>query len=171
MVDKNLFIKYAPELYDIGKKIADGYKRELKNVDAVATGTLLNFKWDIKNDNNGLKLVFYLPEYWRYIEFSRRPTKNDGNGEVRRKIREWIDMKGIEPSVKYDNRGRKYLPTKNQLAYLISRKIHAKGYDERRPLTTALTSSKRLQQDFVNTVSKMLCKDTTEMILMMNTTK
>lgn len=170
MVDKNLFIKYAPELYDIGKKIADGYKRELKNVDAVASGTLYNFKWDIKNDNT-LKLVFYLPEYWRYIEFGRRPTKNDGDGSVRRGIYNWILDKGIEPITRFDKNGKKYLPTKNQLAYLISRKIHNKGYDARRPLSTALTASKRLQDEFVNTVAKMLCKDATEMILQMNTTK
>lgn len=59
--------------------------------------------------------------YWFYRNFGRGPTQNtSGKGELKKKIREWIDVKGITPKDKI---------TKDELAFLITRKIHREGYE------------------------------------------
>jgi hypothetical protein len=52
-----------------------------------------------------------------FMENGRRPTRNQGNGNLRELIRAWIDNKGIIP------RGI----SKDSLAYIITRKIHKEG--------------------------------------------
>lgn len=166
MIDTEKFKLYSPKLYNIGQALADKYRAWLVQTKAVASGTLKNFKWNIKSDQNGLKLVFYLPSYWRYIEFGRRKTVNGGDGSVRRKIREWIDIKGIQPKKKGD-----YTPTRDELADMITRSIHRRGYKPRKPLQSAISENKSLEQEFVNTAAKIFTGDIKEMLLELNTTK
>lgn len=172
MIDNKLFSENSPQLYTIGKQIHDQYAQELRKVDAVASGTLVNSKWDIELDKNGLKLVFFLPEYWRYIEFGRRPTQNKGNGEVRRRIAEWIKDKGVSIQPRRDKNGRLYTPTEKQLVYMITNKIHKVGYAPRHPLETAMNNSEQLQRQFVDTATKMYVNQVMDdLIIMLNTTK
>lgn len=161
MIDTQLFQEYSPELYDLAKQIAESYRDELKRNNIVASGDLVHFRWDIELESDGLRLVFYLPHYWRYPEFGRRETKNGGNGAVVRAIRQWIEDKGITPTARTGKNGRKYIPTKNQLAFLIARKIHAVGYYGnshygKNPLETALNQSNGLFSKFTATASKII---------------
>jgi hypothetical protein len=65
--------------------------------------------------------------YWYYTNYGRGPTVrgSSGKGVVREKIRQWIDDKGIVPRDAAN--GRK--TTKDELAFLIARKIHREGYE------------------------------------------
>lgn len=65
--------------------------------------------------------------YWYYTNYGRGPTTRGfgGKGVVREKVRQWIDDKGIVPRDAAN--GRKV--TKDELAFLIARKIHRQGYD------------------------------------------
>jgi len=65
--------------------------------------------------------------YWYYTNFGRGPTTRGfgGKGVVREKVRQWIDDKGIVPRDAAN--GRKV--TKDELAFLIARKIHRQGYE------------------------------------------
>ncbi len=65
--------------------------------------------------------------YWYYTNYGRGPTVNgsSGKGVVREKVRQWIDDKGIVPRDAAN--GRKV--TKDELAFLIARKIHRQGYE------------------------------------------
>lgn len=104
MVDNELFIQNAPRLYDTAKKIADAYRNALRAANAIGQGDLINFQYDVIQENGEIKLVFYLPEYWEAIELGRKPTVNGGTGEVWQKIYEWIQDKGIAPWVKYETK-------------------------------------------------------------------
>lgn len=66
---------------------------------------------------NGTVLSFYGNDYIQYLENGRGPTKNGGNGAVKRAIRQWIDDKGIIPDG----------ISKDSLAFLIARRIHQEG--------------------------------------------
>lgn len=156
MIDQELFIKYSPELYDLGRTIANAYKIEIVRNGNVASGDLRDFKWDIENTENGLILTFYLPEYWKFIEFGRRPTVNGGNGVVYRQILNWIRMKGIQSKVKYDKQGKLYQPTTEQLACLITRKIHREGYKAKHPLETAMNNQQANIRQFADTAARIL---------------
>jgi hypothetical protein len=65
--------------------------------------------------------------YWYYTNYGRGPTQRSGTGKgvVREKVRQWIDDKGIVPRDAAN--GRKV--TKDELAFLIARKIHRQGYE------------------------------------------
>lgn len=154
------FIELSPKLYDIGMEIALNYKNELRRKNAVASGDLINFQWDITPSENGLKLQFFLPEYWRYIEYGRRPTVNKGDGKLREKIERWIEEKGITP---------KDGISKKSLAYLITRKIHREGYKPRNCLKIALNDSKALEKQFVDIVADIYAKEISDMIVQLKT--
>lgn len=62
--------------------------------------------------------------YMQQIEHFRPPTQGGGDGAVYRNIKKWIQVKNIIPRAE---NGKKP-PTLEQLAYLISRKIHRIGF-------------------------------------------
>ena len=98
-----------------------------------ASGNLVNsFKTEVKIADATYEVGIWLADYWYYVNNGRGPTRNSGNGSLLEKIKEWIKVKRIVPhvgTIKTGKRaGKQYLPTINQLAYLITRKIHREGY-------------------------------------------
>ena len=77
----------------------------------------LNFVCEI--DGNFYEIVFHAPDYWQYVENGRGPGKNPPI----KAIEDWITIKHITPYP--SSRGK--LPTKKQLAFLISRAIGREG--------------------------------------------
>ena len=99
-----------------------------------ASGNLVNsFKTEVKIGEDTYEVGIWLEDYWYYVNNGRGPTKNAGNGKLLEKIKEWIKVKKIVPHVGVikngKNKGKQYLPTIKQLAYLITRKIHKYGYE------------------------------------------
>ena len=77
----------------------------------------LNFVFEI--DGNFYEIVFHAPDYFKWVENGRGPGKNPPI----KAIEDWITIKHITP---YPS-GRGKLPTKKQLAFLISRAIGRDG--------------------------------------------
>jgi hypothetical protein len=107
-------------LNKVGQRLVEKIKDALSEKDltgygpSVATGNLINsIRYEV--DSQGVT-VFGL-KYIGALENGRKPTENGGNGELKAKIRQWIDVKGIEPDG----------ISKDSLAYLITRKIHREG--------------------------------------------
>lgn len=120
-------------------------RRELLQNNTNASGALTNsFRSRVIIDHDRYEVWIELEDYWKYIEYGRKP----GKFPPLNKIKEWIRVKPVHPHtmtltrVWYTNgrkRGepktirneRKYqaLPTTDQLAYLIGRKIAEKGTD------------------------------------------
>ena len=151
-MDMDAFIEHSPQLYDIGREIAQAYRNELRDKGAVASGDLKNFKWDVEMTHYGLDLIFYLPEHWRYIEYGRGATSPNpklGQRRLREIIKDWIEVKGIQrPDISTDS-----------LAYLIARKIHTQGYKARHPLQNAINITRPLQERFTELVSDILLEE------------
>lgn len=102
------------------------YKRKLKDDKRIASGRLYrSVKCTVKIMGQYLKVEFNAAEYYKWLENGRPPTRNGGDGSVRRKILEWVKIKGITGRPDPDS-GR--LPTQEQLAYAITNKIHQYGY-------------------------------------------
>ena len=100
-----------------------------------------------------------MEEYWKAIEDGRGPTKNDGNGELRRAILEWIRIKPVIPR---PINGK--LPTEAQLAFLISRKIHREGYEGRQPLKRTI---ERLRDEIYEDIQEAIEKDLNEEVMVL----
>ena len=77
----------------------------------------LSFIFEI--DGNFYNIIFKAPEYFKWVENGRGPGKNPPI----KAIEEWITIKHITP---YPTAKGK-LPTKKQLAFLISRAIGKEG--------------------------------------------
>ena len=122
-------------LTDVLQRFADElereYKQNLKDNNRIATGTLYNTaKCEVIKGE--YVVVFHLQDYWRHVEAGRDKTLNNGDGALRRNILKWIEVKKILPK---PINGK--LPTPQQLAYIISKKIHEKGYKGTQDLSKA----------------------------------
>lgn len=132
--------------------VKERYKGKLIQDDKKATGNLIN---SIATNVTFGDLVFTvsmdLEDYWYYVEHGRKA----GKWPPRDKILEWIRVKPVIP---YPTPSGK-LPTQEQLAFLISRKIGTQGIKEGRQLANTLEGlnqqylpllEKALEDDWVN---------------------
>jgi hypothetical protein len=144
-----------------GERIAAEYKDKLNNEGITASGKLANSIKCLPVDVNGniYEVSLQLEEYWKAIEDGRAPTKNSGNGELRRAILKWITAK---PVIKRPYNGK--LPTDEQLAFLISRKIHREGYKGRQPLQRTIDE---LRDDILADIKEAVEKDLSEEVIVM----
>jgi hypothetical protein len=106
-------------------------KAKLASNGNVASGKLKNsivigVVYDKPNDRFSMGLSML--KYGKFIQYGRKPTTStSGPGAVQKAIRKWIDDKGIQPRPGKNGK----TPTKDQLAYLIARQIHEKGFISR----------------------------------------
>lgn len=115
-------------LYKFAEEVKEQYKQNLKENDHVATGNLVNnVEYMVTYNNATYSVSLKLQDYWLSIEKGRPPTKNDGDGALRRGILEWLNVKKILP--RPDGHIEK-LPIPQQLSrlsYAISKSIHEYG--------------------------------------------
>lgn len=151
-----MFEHLADTLQLWGEIVAEEYKNKLQGEDINASGKLSNsVKTVFAVNGNNYEVSLSLEDYWKQVEYGRQPTKNDGNGELRRNILEWIRVKPVIPT---PFNGK--LPTEEQLAYLISRKIHIYGYEGKQPLKRTIEELKvEIHRDIEEALSKDLSTD------------
>ena len=115
------------------------YQDELISDGKIATGNLLNrINYVIEKNDSQIWVGLQLEDYYKYVEFGRQP----GRFPPVDKIREWINAKPILP----DNRNGK-LPTPDQLAFLIGRKIALEGIEAGNQLTRTLEEFNQLYEE------------------------
>lgn len=143
-------------LTKLGEEIKEAYKERLETEGINASGKLSNsVKAQVSVNGSVYEIVLQLEDYWKYIEKGRPSTQNNGNGELRRAILEWIRVKPIIPQP-YNGK----LPTEEQLAYLISRKIHRYGYEGKQPLYHTLEDMKdRIYEEIEQALAKDISID------------
>ena len=84
-----------------------------------ATGNLaLNQEKIIQYDGRFFSIYLSLEDYWKYLEYGTKP-----HFPPLEKIKEWIRIKPVTPLPQANGK----LPTENQLAFLIGRKISRVG--------------------------------------------
>ena len=108
-------------------EVLKDYAIELRNTlqdsyitdDRIATGDLLNsVEYIIEKDDRQIEVSLQLEEWWKYVEEDTKPHFPPPDAMLN-----YIKAKPILP--KPDRNGK--LPTPNQLAYLIGRKISEVG--------------------------------------------
>ena len=129
------------------------YQDKLISEDKIASGDLLNnVNYLIEKDDRQIEVSLRLEDYWKYVEYGRNPGKFPPVD----KIKEWIDVKPILP----DNRNGK-LPTPDQLAFLIGRKIAEEGIEA----TNALQDSvKEVNNRFEKRIEDAITQDVSNMV-------
>lgn len=130
------------------------YRDRLKKDDKVASGELIGkLRFIYHHQGNKWEISLYLKDYWYYVEHGRQPGKFPPVD----KILEWIDIKPILP---YPDKNGK-LPTPNQLAYLIGRKIATEGIEAGNQLQETLDE---LNDRFMLKIEYALTEDLDESV-------
>lgn len=113
------FYNLEKVLQQYGDLIVDTYKQKLVQKNINSTGQLSNTLNYIFEDAEGVyDISLDIQDYWKYVEDGRKA----GRFPPVNAIRQWINIKRILPN---GNTGK--LPSINQLAYLIGRKIARQG--------------------------------------------
>ena len=125
-------IQVNSTIQEITDRMLELYRNKLidKNINA---SNILSDSAEVIVEVNGttLSVSFNLEEYWKFVEYGRRPGKRPPITA----IEEWVTLKPIIPD---PINGK--IPSTKQLAFLISRKIGMEGTKAQRPLESAVYS-------------------------------
>lgn len=106
-------------LQEYAAEVERVYKESLTDSDHIASRDLYNsISTTVEVDGQAYYVRMTLEDYWKYIEEGTRPHWPPPSALLR-----WIEVKPVIP--RPDGRGR--IPTPQQLAYLIGRKIAREG--------------------------------------------
>lgn len=95
------------------------YQNKLTEDDHVASGNLLrSVEYRVDAGSKSIEISLNLEDYWKYVESGTKPHFPPISA-----ILQWIKVKPVIPSRTYNGK----LPTQEQLAFLIARKISEKG--------------------------------------------
>ena len=109
--------------YEVLKEYAIELRNTLQDSyitdDRIATGDLLNsVEYIIEKDDRQIEVSLQLEEWWKYVEYDTKPHFPPPDAMLK-----YVKAKPVLP--RQDRNGK--LPTPNQLAYLIGRKISEVG--------------------------------------------
>ena len=117
-------------LGEFAVELRNRYQDNLIRDGKVATGNLLNsIDYKVQYNDREIWVELHLEDYYKWVENGRAPGKFPPPD----KILEWIRIKPIIP----DDRGGR-LPTEQQLAFLIGRKIAEQGIEPGKQLHNAM---------------------------------
>ena len=102
-----------------------------------------NIKFNLQVGDNFYEIIFTAPEYWKWVENGHRTRTS------------WITKKKIAP---YSNKSEK-LPSTNQLAFVIARKIGRDGTTGIHFLEKSVTEAENY---FVSKISDAITEDIKE---------
>jgi len=109
-------------LMEYGEYFIQQARNDLGSNRSYASGKLGDtMETDVQIYDDHYEVNIILQDYWKYVDNGRNP----GKFPPPNKIKEWIQIKPVTP---YPGKNGK-LPTTDQLAFLIGRKIATKGID------------------------------------------
>lgn len=127
LVSSEILSEFLATLDDYAEKAKELYKQKLTEKEINASYKLLNsVETTVKRGDDTFTVTINLEPYWIYVENGRKA----GRFPPISKILEWIRCKPVIPYS--DSRGR--IPTEEQLAFLIARKIANEGTEGRKVL-------------------------------------
>ena len=145
-------------LNDFGQKIVDNYKAELEACGYQDGQLYRTLSYSVKMDNSSWLISISLEEYWKYIEYGRRPGKMPPVSA----IEDWIKVKQILPRPLTLKSGKSVVPTIPQLSFLIARKI---GRDGIRPRPFFKQSSEEAKREFLHIIEEAVLADIKESLI------
>lgn len=131
MEDLLTFDKTIAVLEQLAADIRDGYIDMIAAHGHTASGKLAesmrSIRVEVSEGGRTFEIVADLQSYWKYLEEGLAPGGKWGNPGWKAYpfIRRWIDIKPVIPRPGKDGS----IPTPDQLAYLITRKIVQEGTD------------------------------------------
>lgn len=132
MSDFIVFQRLAEVLGDFGEAIAEQYKANLTESNRNASHNLYNsIRSNVRVNGMTYDVTLSMESYWRFIEYGTKPHMPPVS-----KILEWVRIKPVLPTPMQNGK----LPTEEDLAWMIARKIEREGTEGKPDLENALES-------------------------------
>jgi hypothetical protein len=140
-------------IQNIAIEFCEELKAKLKANGSIASGDLSNsIKGIVKQNGKYVVISISLEDYWKYVEYGTKPHWPPVDA-----IKKWISVKPILPRPLKSGK----LPTTDQLAYLIGRKISKTG-TKAKPFLKPTLSSFDLVGKVYDEVKKLINKEIEE---------
>lgn len=91
-----------------------------------------SIRFTVKEAEGVTEVSLLMADYWEWVDKGRGKTTAGGSGQVKNNIAAWIKKKGLNPNkilAKYGTKKQTFDKAVNQLAFLIARKVHKKGFE------------------------------------------
>ena len=145
-------------LNDFGNFIITNYKSQLE-AEQMNNGELYRtISYSVSTGNSGWVISVSLADYWKYIEYGRRPGKMPPVSA----IENWINVKQIIPHSMTLKSGKKVIPTIPQLSFLIARSIGRRGIP---PKPLFKNSFEAAKQQFIQVIEDAITQDIKENLI------
>ena len=145
-------------LNDFGKVIIDNYKSQLE-AEQMNNGELFStISYSVSTGTGGWVISVSLADYWKYVEYGRRPGKMPPVSA----IENWINVKQIIPHSMTLKSGKTVVPTIPQLAFLIARSIGQRGIP---PKPLCKNSFEAAKQQFIQVIKDAITQDIKENLI------
>ena len=145
-------------LRDFGKFIVTNYKSQLE-AEQMNNGELYRtIKYSVSTGNSGWVISVSLANYWKYIEYGRRPGKMPPLDVIEK----WIDVKQIKPHSMTLKSGKTVIPTPPQLPFLIARSIGRRGIAPKPLFKNSFEAAKK---QFIQVIKDAITQDIKENLI------
>ena len=145
-------------LNDFGKFIITTYKSQLE-AEQMNNGELYRtISYSVSTGNSGWVISVSLGDYWKYVEYGRRPGKMPPVSA----IENWINVKQIIPHSMTLKSGKTVIPTIPQLSFLIARSIGRRGIA---PKPLFQKSFEAAKQQFMQVIKDAITQDIKESLV------
>ena len=146
-------------LTEFGQKIVDNYRVELEACNYQDGQLYRTLSYSVKMDNNSSWLIsISLEEYWKYIEYGRRPGKMPPLDVIEK----WINVRRIIPHSMTLKSGKTVIPSVKQLSFLIARSIGRRGIA---PKPLFQKSFEAAKQQFIQVIKDAITQDIKESLV------
>lgn len=142
-------------LNDFGDFIITNYKSQLE-AEHMNNGELYRtISYSVSTVSSGWVISVSLADYWRYIEYGRRPGKMPPVSA----IENWIKVKQIIPHSMTLKSGKTVIPTIPQLSFLIARSIGRRGIAPKPLFKNSFEAAKK---QFIQVIKDAITQDIKE---------
>ena len=145
-------------LNDFGNFIITNYKSQLE-AEQMNNGELYRtISYSVSTVNSGWVISVSLADYWKYIEYGRRPGKMPPVSA----IENWIKVKQIIPHSMTLKSGKTVIPTIPQLSFLIARSIGRRGIAPKPLFKNSFEAAKK---QFIQVIKDAITQDIKENLI------
>ena len=141
-------------IQDITNDFCTELRNRLSNNNTDASGKLSkSIKGIVKQSGKWVTISIQMEDYWKYIENGTKPHFPPIDA-----IKKWISVKPVLPRPLKNGK----LPTTNQLAYLVGRKIAKKGTLPQpflKPTLTDFDLVGKVYNEVVNLINKQITEE------------
>ena len=145
-------------LNDFGQKIVDNYRAELEACNYQDGQLYRTLSYSVKMNSSSWLISISLEEYWKYIEYGRRPGKMPPLDVIEK----WINVRQILPRPLTLKSGKSVVPTIPQLSFLIARKIGRDGIQPRPFFKQSFEEAKR---EYLAKIEEAIIQDIKESLV------